>query len=131
MLSFNGGGLAVFGLFITQLMPPYIFFMPCNIIVAALDHQDMFKAYAPFLGGCIYAVFKIKDFATAITTIGSNHQLCPCIFNAILKGLGGKATKDHRVRCTNPCACQHGKCSFRNHRHINHYAVTFVDTQLF
>ncbi|MCY1222413.1 hypothetical protein D9M72_345060 [compost metagenome] len=68
-------------------------------------------------------------FAGARAGVGADHHARPGILDARGQADRGKAAEHHRMDRADARARQHGKCGFRNHRHVDQHTVALLYAQ--
>ena len=95
-----------------------------NFVSASFHHHNMLNGARKF--HCVICLrLQRENFTSTPTTVCGNEHLCFSIIYSVGKRLRRKTTEDHAMCCTNSSTCQHGNCSFRNHRQVDVYPVAF------
>mmetsp|Transcript_16824 Transcript_16824/g.65747 ORF Transcript_16824/g.65747 Transcript_16824/m.65747 type:complete len:263 (+) Transcript_16824:1038-1826(+) len=55
----------------------------------------------------------------AESLVCSDHELALRVLHSVPHCLRRKAGEHHRMHAAQPCACQHGNCRLRHHRHVD------------
>ena len=113
---------------IYNLVPPHILIAPGSLLSGALNNENIFhicRAFERFIN----CRLKCKCCAFAETTICCNDQLRISILNTREESISRETAEDNGVSSANASTRKHCNCGFRNHRHINCYAITSANSK--
>ncbi len=100
--------------------------------LGALDDQHrLHRRHRTTRQGFIHSRLQGHRLVFAEATIGGNHRFGLPINQAIAQGIGGKATKHHRVGSTNAGAGQHRYGCLRHHGHVEGDQIALANPQRF
>ena len=110
------------------------FVVPVNIAPAlhgdfvpdALMNNDGIDRFV-FLECFVDVGFQRNDSATAVTSVGGDNGLGFTVGKSIHNRLGREPTKHDRMNSSNASAGQHRDDRFRDHGHVDQYAVLGLD----
>src|SRR5262245_22268260 len=99
-----------------------------NLILATFDDDHLLDART-VLDRLVYGRLELDHSAATKAPVGRDYGLRLRVIDAVFQRFGREAAEDYRVRGADAGAGQHGNGQFGDHRHINGYAITFIDAQ--